>query len=121
MKTIDKYEDVIDSRDIIERIAELEEMQADEDCGLDTDEESELASLKALAAEGENASEDWAHGATLVRDSYFTEYTQDLVEECYVHDMKLPDFVEVDWEATARNVQQDYTSVEFDGVTYWVR
>ena len=119
MRSIDNYEDVIDSRDIIERIDELEEMQADEDCGLDTDEESELASLKALAAEGEPESEDWVHGVSLVRDSYFTTYIQELVEECY--EFELPDFVEVDWEATARNVQQDYTPVEFDGVTYWVR
>jgi len=119
--SIDNYEDVIDSRDVIERIAELEAMQADEDCGLDTDEESELTFLKAVAAEGSLAADDWVYGVTLVRDSYFTEYTQELVEECYGHDMKLPDFVEVDWKATARNVQQDYTPVEFDGVTYWVR
>ena len=29
--------------------------------------------------------------------------------------------VEVDWKATVKNVRQDYTPVEFDGITYWVR
>jgi hypothetical protein len=29
--------------------------------------------------------------------------------------------VEIDWEATARNVRTDYTAVDFDGVTYWIR
>lgn len=27
----------------------------------------------------------------------------------------------VDWERAARELQMDYTPVEFDGVTYWVR
>jgi hypothetical protein len=29
--------------------------------------------------------------------------------------------VEIDWDATARNVRDDYTPVEIDGATYWYR
>ena len=27
----------------------------------------------------------------------------------------------IDWEYAARELKHDYTSVDFDGVTYWVR
>lgn len=27
----------------------------------------------------------------------------------------------IDWDAAAEELKQDYTSVEFDGVTYWIR
>lgn len=29
--------------------------------------------------------------------------------------------IEIDWEATARNIAMDYTTVDFDGVTYYIR
>ena len=79
----------------------------------------ELASLNALCHDGENASEDWEWGTTLIRGSYFEDYAREMVEDAY--DLKIPDVVEVNWEATARNVRMDYTPIEFDGVTYWVR
>lgn len=30
-------------------------------------------------------------------------------------------YLEIDWEATARNLQADYSSVEYDNMTYWYR
>ena len=27
----------------------------------------------------------------------------------------------IDWEAAADDLKQDYASIEFDGVTYWMR
>lgn len=27
----------------------------------------------------------------------------------------------IDWDEAAEQLQQDYTEVDFDGVTYWVR
>ncbi len=33
----------------------------------------------------------------------------------------IPHYIVIDEDATARNIQQDYTSVDFDGATYWVR
>lgn len=66
---IDKYSDVIDSRDIIERIADLD---ADRDAGILTDaEKAELTALEALAADAEGYCDDWKYGASLIRDSYF--------------------------------------------------
>ena len=118
MKTreVSNSEDVLDSRDIIARIDALEGIDKP-----DQEEQDELKTLKALAEDAEGYSEDWKYGATLVRDSYFTEYAEDLCKDIGDLPKNIPSYIEIDWEKTAQNIQQDYTSVEFDGVTYWVR
>lgn len=139
MVTISNTDDVIDSRDVIERIEELEGerealVDAITDAGADFldetqkeladwDEENkaELDALKALTEEAEGYSEDWRHGATLVRDSYFEDYARELLEDIGDIPRNLPHYLVIDWEATARNIQMDYTAVDFDGVCYWVR
>lgn len=55
---------------------------------------------------------------TLIHEDKFTEYVQELLEDM---GLKIPDYVVVDWEATAKNIQQDYTAVEFGGETYYFR
>lgn len=62
------------------------------------------------------------YGATLVRDSYFEDYARELAEDCGLiqRDAHWPNDC-IDWERAARELQMDYTSVEFDGVEYWVR
>ena len=122
---IDNSDDIIDSRDIIARIAELEG-ERDGWTGtqaewLASDKGSELTALELLAADAEEYTDDWHHGVTLIRDTYFVEYVQDLLADCGTIPSDLPSWVVLDWEKTAENVQVDYTSIEFDGVTYWVR
>jgi hypothetical protein len=136
---INNSDDVIDSRDVIARIEELEsdleterELLADHPAEPDTparefrlsniaEYEAELTALKALQAEAEGYCPDWTYGATLIRDSYFTEYARELVSDIGDLPKEIPHYIEIDWEATARNIRMDYTAVEFDGVTYWVR
>ncbi len=127
---ISNSDDIIDSRDVIERIAELESLGMlsaegeDDEFNirlLDDDEREEYESLKALAAQGEGYAPDWQYGETLIRDSYFTDYARELLVDIGTIPEDLPEWVVIDWEETADTVQQDYTSVEFDGVTYWVR
>jgi len=122
---------VIDSRDIIERIEELqaERDTYDEERGEERDpwtaaqpdDAAELAALEKLAKECEEYAEDWNVGTTLIRHSYFTEYARELVEDCGYISPELPHWIEIDWTATAENVRADYTSVDFDGALYWVR
>ena len=150
-------DDVIDSREIIERIEELtgerdaliedretaqqdlddaeepteqerEALQGAHDKATDalvewTEENgAELAALEALQEQAEGYSPDWPYGATLIRDSYFRAYAQEMAEEL---DLVKPDaqwpYTCIDWDQAARELQMDYTSVDFDGVTYWVR
>ncbi len=160
--TIDNSDDTIDSRDVIERIEELEgerealddaRDQASEDLdnalldsdGDDTkctseyaahvaarvalaewdasDAATELATLKALAEEASGYAADWQHGETLIRDSYFKDYAMELAEDVCsdaIRNAAWP-LTCIDWDQAARELQMDYTAVDFDGVTYWVR
>lgn len=139
--SISNRDDVIDSRDVIKRIDELEseiegaydEAQGEDltfmpivewmeqaDCPV-ADEIAELETLKTLAKEAEGYS-DWNHGVALIRDSHFKSYAQELAED--LHDKTLGNaqwpFNCVDWDKAATELQQDYTSVDFDGVDYWI-
>lgn len=108
---------VIDSRDIIARIKYLE---GDTDT-LDEDERTELAALKSLAEEAEGYCPDWTYGATLIRDDYFEDYARELADDIGAvnRDSTWPNNF-IDWEAAADALKQDYTEVDFDGVSYWV-
>lgn len=122
-------EDIIDSREVIERIAYLEaERDAyDEDeasaavkwAAENPDEAEELRALLAFQADADGCP-DWEYGATFIRDSYFREYAETYADE--VCDMKSNTawpFCYIDWGAAADALQADYTAYDFDGVTYW--
>ena len=114
-KEISNSEDVIDSRDINERINWLEDTD-------DDDEKAERAALIALRDEAEGYAEDWQYGVALIRDSHFKDYAEELAEEIGAINRN-PTWPNncIDWDEAARQLQQDYASVEFDGVEYWVR
>jgi antirestriction protein len=122
--TIDNSMDVIDSRDVIARIEELESelCPSDESDGTDNQEREELATLVALADEASGYAADWQYGEALIRDSYFENYAQELAEDIGAIDNNAswPNNY-IDWERAARELQMDYTAVDFDGVTYWIR
>jgi hypothetical protein len=121
-KSIDQFDDLIDIRDVIERFEELENLDLREDTDAD-----DFKALGDLLDElkGYGGDEQWRgdwYPITLIRDSHFQDYAQDLVEE--IGDWPksgIPNYIEVDWEATVRNIQQDYSSVDFVGITYWYR
>ena len=135
-------------RDIIERIEELESELDQEweerestlsfeyalqDAANWPNHKEEYAELQALLAlmedlKGNGGDEQWRgdwYPLTLIRDSYFVDYAQELAEECgytsgpdgYAN----PLISCVDWKAWASDVRMDYTSTEIDGVTYWYR
>ena len=128
---IDNTQDIIDVRDIIERVEELEaeiEAYAEkmEDWQANADNTAELESLIAILDDlkGNGGDEQWRgdwYPITLIRESYFTDYTRELCEECGSVPKDFPHWIEIDWDATARNVCMDYTSTEIDGVTYLYR
>lgn len=90
--------------------------------GLDADEAEELATLEKLAEEASGYAADWDYGETLIRGSYFQEYAQQLAEDIGAidPDARWPNNC-IDWERAASELQSDYTAVDFDGVTYWIR
>jgi hypothetical protein len=119
----DNRDDVIDSRDVIARIKDLEAELEDEDPNeVDPDAREELAALKALTDEGRQ-SPDWHHGETLIRDSYFRDYAKQLAEDIGAVDPELQGrwpYTCIDWDEAAEELKNDYFEVDFDGVTYWI-
>lgn len=81
----------------------------------------ELDSLTKLAEEGEGYADDWHDGVTLIRESYFAEYCEELLTECGDIPANLPHYVVIDWERTSEYIMEDYTGIDFDGVTYYIR
>jgi len=148
---ISNSDDVIDSRDIEERITELESARDDwqEENTLpdysntdkdtpegwtpeqfekwvewdESEEGEDLNALYSLRDDLEDYCPDWRYGTTLIRESYWVEYCKDMVEELGELPKGLPDFIEsnINWQGVAEDLQQDYTSGEYDGVTYWAR
>jgi hypothetical protein len=57
----------------------------------------------------------------LYADHYFTDYVREMLIDCGTIPRDLPEWVEIDWDATAENLKVDYASIEIDGNTYWYR
>lgn len=154
MSKFSNSDDTIDSRDIIERIEELESTleaaheQETED-GLTNlsfdewleavikdqsaahahecwDDANELQILQALASEGED-SPDWLHGETLINETYFTDYIEQLIDDCYEMPKQLNSgdwpyrHMTIDYGAAAEEAKVDYLEVTFDGTVYLIR
>jgi len=130
--------DIIDSRNVIDRIQELESErgilqdavdESPDDTGYkqdladwNGDYADELHNLKTLAEEAGQYSSEWPDGVCLIRDTYFAEYAE---EEAFSigaidRDVNWP-FNHIDWEAAAKELKQDYSCFDYDGEDYWVR
>lgn len=129
MSAFSNTDDIIDVRDIIARVEELrEEVEAYaekmDDWQANADNVEELETLETLLADlrGNGGDEQWEgdwYPVTLIRDSYFNEAMDELLEDIGELPKDLPCylFITVDYRA----LQMDYSSVEYDGVTYWYR
>ena len=116
---ISNTQDIIDSRDILERIKELESLEDE----IEEEDKEELTKLKALIEElrdsGGDSPED---GITLIHEDYFEDYAQELAEDIGAigKDNQWPLHC-IDWDRAANELKVDYSEVEFDGQTYYYR
>lgn len=65
---------------------------------------------------------EFSFGETLIPEDDFTEYCEDMVNDCY--DMKnVPGFIKdnINWEDVASDISVDYTNVTYQGESYLVR
>lgn len=143
---ISNSEDIIDVRNVIERVEELRSEIEDEtellgdhpdepstparQTRLDNIEElrAELAPLESLLEDlagygGDHQWEGQWYPVSLIRDSYFEDHARELAEDIGGSDIRNASwpFNCIDWQKAAEQLQQDYSSVEFGGVTYWYR
>jgi hypothetical protein len=129
-------EDIIDFRNITDRVEVLEllrqsgpvDLGNDEDNETDQDELfAELAALEALLDETRGYGGDhqwrgdWYPGA-IILDSYMEEYAQETAEDigAISKEYSWPSS-HIDWAAATDAFKQDYSSVSYGGFGYWYR
>ena len=138
MPNFDGTDDIIDSREVIERIAELtaefiDATDTDPDdyaalseddwaFGLGEDGAAEMVTLIAFRDEA-GGLPDWEYGETFIHENYFTDYARETVEGCgYIPAGLLAWLANaIDWDKVADALKEGYTEFEFRGATYWAR
>lgn len=83
--------------------------------------ETELKQIEEIDELEEKVGSEWEYGVTLIDEDDFEEYCEELVTDCGYISRDFPSWIEVDWEATANNVKQDYSEVDYQGITYLFR
>lgn len=124
-----KGSDVIDTRDIVERAADIEEElafmdEADPDtAAIAAELREEMDALNKIAEDyGDYFDDSFRDGVQLIRDDYFEDYAEQLAEDIGAIDRSASwPLTYIDWERAAAALQQDYTSIDIDGTTYWGR
>ena len=135
----DSNDSHIDLRGVTERVEELRSERDDHDIDDDgntngannwaTDCEEdfeELTALEALLSElagygGDHQWEGTWYPLDLIHEDSFVEAMRELVSDIGDLPENVPSYLAIDWDATAKNLRVDYSSVEFDGATYWYR
>lgn len=64
---------------------------------------------------------DW-YPVTLIHDAHFEDYAREMAEDigAVQADAEWPAYC-IDWERAANDLRIDYSSVDFNGETYWYR
>jgi hypothetical protein len=113
-KSIDNSEDILDSRNIQERIDELSEVEESELEDYELEELNNLIGIK----DGIGDNENWEFGITFIRDSYFEEDSEEFAYDCMgIERGGMTQYV--DWGRFAGDRKNDFQSIDFDGETYW--
>ena len=121
---LDLSADIIDVRDIIARVEDLRD-ECDETSALNTlESRQELKELESLLAEvqGLGGDEQWEgewYPVTLIRESYFESYMDEMLEDIGDIPKNIPSYMKIviDYDA----LRMDYTSVDIGKLVYWTR
>jgi hypothetical protein len=112
--------------DFEEKCLSFNEIIQDAHNALNEFDKDELDLLAEIVEQGEY-SPDWSYGEVLIHENHFTDYIEELVNDCY--DMpkeftkgKWPwDHVSIDWEGAADEAKSDYLEIDAGGETYLIR
>lgn len=128
-------DDTLDSNAILAKLQELLELEEAHEEDLENETNKTLrAAIKEELDETREEIEIWQQfedycqrGEQFINEDYFVEYTKQLVRDCYEVPEEM-DFnkwpwchLQMDWEAAAEALQVDYSNVEVEDETYWVR
>lgn len=120
---------IIDSRDLVDELRTLvgDELNPDPEvvAALDDGERERMAALlEVLDDLATNCDEEPAFGIAMVPEDEFVDYAQQLAEDVGAISDDITSqwpLSYIDWEGAAEALKMDYTSIEFDGVTYLCR
>ena len=126
----DMNQDYFDSRDMVERIEELEALEdlfldpesSEEDKAEWTRElDNELGQLREFADSVGNP--EWIHGMTFIAEHHFEDYAQELCTDLGYLTGDIPGFIasNINWEGIADDLRVDYSEYELYGNTYYAR
>lgn len=111
--------DIFSSEEVIDRIAYLEGIEV---IDREPEDQEELDRLYEFAEEAKGYVPDWEYGETFISDDYFEDYARELAEDIGAIDPNASwPLNHIDWEAAADGLKMDYTSFEYEGMTYWAR
>lgn len=140
---VEKYAQTIDSRDVISKVEELEdeleqaknlleELKENAEAneadindleGQILDIEGDLAPIKEFDNDGAlEFGPAWEDGVYLISDDYFEEFAEEFAKDigAISSDFQWP-LNCINWQEAADELKQDYSSIEFDGYTFWGR
>lgn len=80
--------------------------------------EDELKEIEEIDDVENELGSEFEYGVTLVDVDDWEEYVEELLEEVGYIPKDFPSWIEIDWEATANNVRQDYREVDYQGNSY---
>ena len=116
-------QDTFDSNDVENRIDELQDdfdSWKDENPESDDEEFEDYDELTTLNEfKDEHDSRVWRSGIFFINESYFEDYAEQYAYD--VGDIRedSPMVNHIDWESYADDLKSDYTSIDFDGETYY--
>ena len=112
------YEEM--TNDFEDILFEEEEIQSWKEDWLD--EIEEITDIEKLEDEvNDYAGDNFEDGVYLIVEDDFEDFVEQDLEDCGYIPKDFPTWIEIDWEVTAENVRQDYSEVEFRGITYLFR
>lgn len=112
-RTKDDFEEAIDINEV-----DLEDDDFIEENNLEIEHYKEILDFIE-----ELDSSEYLYGMTIIHKDYFTEYAEEMVKDCGYIPNDLPMWIEnhIDWDGVASEVEQDYTTAEYKGDTYYFR
>lgn len=83
--------------------------------------ETEYKEIEEINQVEEEVGSEFSYGCTLIEEDDFEDYCEELVIDCGYILKDFPSWIEIDWEATASNMKQDYSELDYQGITYLFR
>ena len=83
--------------------------------------QEEIDQISRIGEIEDEIGSEFDFGVTLIPEDDFTNYIEDFLEDIGYIPKDFPSWIEIDWEATAENVKQDYSELEYEGKYYLYR